>query len=173
MFATLCCFMNKPNVAGVRQMKRHIVLVSSIALTIVACASPNNNHITDFNTNPSAVDKKEMQTAESSLRTHKGLSTEDGILLSSQEKFNFYSFSPGFYPKVGYDDKHTYYSFAVGDGENPIGELGSAKKAPLVDRIKSIAVPKKDPKKFCVVTFYKFRNCTKSIEFQAKGTVKK
>ena len=154
-------------------MNRHTVLVSSIALTIVACASPNNNHISDLNnTNSSIADIKEIRTVENPLRTHKDSSTEDGILLSSQEKFNFYSFSSGFYPKIGGDDKHTYYSFVVGDGKNPIGELGSAKKAPLVDRIKSIAVPKKNTKKFCVVTFYKFRNCTKSIEFQVKGTGK-
>ena len=151
-------------------MNRHLVLVSSIALTIIACASPNNNHISDLNnTNPSMVDKKQILIVESPLPTHKDLPTEDGIFLSSRGKFNFYSFSSGFYPKTGDDDKHTYYSFIIGDGKNPIGELGSAKKAPLVDRIKSIAVPRKDPKKFCIVTFYNFRNCTKSIEFQVNG----
>jgi len=152
-------------------MNRHIVLISSIAITIVACASPNNNHISDLNNaNSSMVDKKEIRSVESSLQTHKDLPNEDGIFLSSQEKFNFYSFSSGLYPKIGSDNKNTYYSFVSGDGKNPIGELGSAKKAPLVDRIKNIAVPKKDKKKFCVVTFYKFRRCTKSIEFQIKGT---
>ncbi len=151
-------------------MNKHIALASSISLTLVACASPNNNHISDLNnTNPFAMDKKQILNIEGPLRTHKGSPTADSIFLSSQEKFNFYSFSSGFYPKTGSDDKHTYYSFIMGDGKNPIGELGSAKKAPFVDRIKSIAVPRNDPEKFCVVTFYRLRNCTKSIEFQVNS----
>lgn len=151
-------------------MKKHNVLLSAIALTLIACASQSNSHISDLtSTHSTIIDKKEIHIAESSLRTHKDMPTEEGIFLSSQEKFNFYAFSSGFYPKVGSDDEHKYYSFITGDGKNPIGELGSAKKAPLVDRIKSIAVPKNNPDKFCVVTFYNFQRCTKSIEFKTKN----
>ena len=152
-------------------MKKNVIFISAIAFALIACASNSNNHISDLNKiDSSTVQVPTKGAVDNSSQTSNDFPMQHGILLSSQEKFNFYSFSPGFYPEVGSDHKNTYYSFVVGDGKNPIGELGSAKKAPLVDRIKSIAIPKNSPRKFCVVTLYKLRRCTESIEIQLKET---
>lgn len=93
------------------------------------------------------------------------LSAQDGIKLTTSEKVSLYTFSPGFYPESGSDEKHSYYSFVTGDGQNSIGGLGSAKKSIIADPIKSIAITKED-QQFCAVTILNLKTCKKGIPFK-------
>lgn len=147
-------------------MKKSIILASLTAILTTACATPNYNYVPDvkYISRPD-IGVKTTAAVGDEMLVQGNLSAKDGISLSSAEKVSMYSFSPGFYPQVGDDEKNTYYSFAVGDGKTPISGLGSAKRGVLADPLQSIAVSKEDSK-FCAVTAYNIKTCKKDISFR-------
>ena len=53
-----------------------------------------------------------------------GTSTETkGLVLNQKNNINNYTFSKGFYPQIGEDEKYTYHSYQMGPGLNGFGGL--------------------------------------------------
>jgi len=147
-------------------MKKTIILSSLTAILATACATPSYNYTPDvkYVSRPD-IGVKTTAAVGDEMLVQGNLSAKDGISLASAEKVSLYSFSPGFYPQVGDDEKNTYYSFILGDEKNPVGGLGSAKKGVIADPIKNIAITKEDAK-FCAVTAYNIKTCKKDIVFR-------
>jgi len=146
-------------------MKLPITLIST-ALVLTACATPSYNYTPEVkNISRPEIGVETTASVGDIMLVQGNISNQDGIQMSNNQKISGYSFSSGFYPKTGDDDKGVYYSFVPSQSGQPTASgLGTMKKNIIVDPLKSLMVDK-GSSKVCAVTVLNLRACKSNIEY--------
>ena len=149
-------------------MKKHRInfFTVGIAIAITACATPTYNYVPEvkYVSFPDLGATTTVSVGDEMVKQG-NLSAKEGITLLESAKISVNSLSPGFYPKVGEDDKHIYFSFATGDGKTSQNGLGTLRQGILSDPIQSIALLKPTDE-VCMVTTLNLKSCKKNITFK-------
>jgi len=148
------------------------VLLVILLLAVSACATPKYNYQPET-TLISAPPLNAVATAYvgEEMVSQGNISQREGIVFETPQKISGYSFSNGFLPKTGEDEKSEFFTFIAASTKVPTTDgHATMSKNFLVDPLESVELIK-ESNKLCAVTIFHLKACRAGIPFK-RETVK-
>jgi len=137
---------------------KNVLLVSIFGIGLTGCVSPKYN----YQATPQNVSKPPINSVNDAYIGDKMLEQgifieREALFIAKTKKFGGYTFSEGYYLKVGEDVKGSYFQ-AI----NMISNGGNLQKNMIVDPFKAVMLDSKN--EVCVITVFNAKVCSENSD---------